>query len=430
MGAAKTGTTGAYAAVRDGLVRSGRDFYSLFEKYRQRQYRCLWRYAPDRTVLSKMLLTHPDFSPSFAGEFERRILLTRDPRDTLVSTLLYFPVNAAIHGADEPTIEALVARIEEKEKDPTSVPVRELLPHLHEISGSGPGDADFGNRCQHTIDFADTTPSHVLPYEDLVTEALEDLSDYLSFDVAARRSNGFNDLILRKGGSGDWRAWFTRRDVDHYRPLLEPYMERFGYPDEWETLSDPVLDPDLGSAYIRRSCRRRREQVAIRTARGETSDARLRLLRDRADDGAQRDCRELARILVDDPSLALTPSEPFERALFAARCGDYRGMKLAERCLTEGIATTEDIAAAALWSSEMAEERERMRTRRERDGLREKLEQSERRAGELEGEIRRIRQSRRYLLGDRIVRTAQRVLAVRRWPRALLDRRGSGGSDS
>ena len=64
--------------------------------------------------------------------------------------------------------------------------------------------------------------------------------------------------VVRSRRAGNWRDWFCPEDVAHYRPLFAPYMERFGYGDDWTLSPEPRIPAEEGSEYVLELARQRR----------------------------------------------------------------------------------------------------------------------------------------------------------------------------
>jgi hypothetical protein len=92
---------------------------------------------------------------------------------------------------------------------------------------------------------------HLLRYEDFVSGNIEALTGYLGFTVTSNVS--VPEWIRRVGrtkSGGDWRNWFTGKDVEALRERCTPFLEFFGYPNDWELPRQRRIDPDHGSRYV------------------------------------------------------------------------------------------------------------------------------------------------------------------------------------
>jgi hypothetical protein len=125
-GLPKSGTTALFYKIKHSLAS---DVVCLFEPD---------KFAPERpisvhrTVLAKVVITPWLDIDSFCG-FEKKILIVRDPRDTLVSMLLYVIRDTGIP-FDARKSRAFVQVLRRKERDSSSVTVLEIAQLLQELS--------------------------------------------------------------------------------------------------------------------------------------------------------------------------------------------------------------------------------------------------------------------------------------------------------
>jgi hypothetical protein len=401
VGSSKTGTTGVYSSVKHALAARGSAFYGMHEKYPPEMYRALDLYAPDRVVLAKLLLTNIHFSNDVVADFDKRVLIVRDPRDTLVSVMLYYPVLAVNRGVPAERIDEFTDLVREKEKDPQSRSFLELLVAVYRLMGEQVDEgSDFSGRFTRVIEFADQVDSFLLRYEDFVRDDLAPLAAYLDLDVHNTKPGEYTNIVFRSGSSGDWQAWFTPGDVEHFRPVLGPYMERFGYADDWSLPPDARLDPEQGSEYVLRSSEKRRNQIALNNARDEASvEEQLELLRTRADDGSATAAYRAVRLLRAHPELARDASEEFRWSLFAASCGHAASMAFLAECYRDGRGVERDDARARFWSREHDAVAERDRLVREARDARAAADAAVKARDDARAELAKVRRSARYQAG-------------------------------
>jgi hypothetical protein len=95
-------------------------------------------------------------------------------------------------------------------------------------------------------------------YEDMIQGNSGDVEAYLGLKLSDtfETENAFQH-VKRAAGSGDWRHWFTEMDVAFFAPLLNEYLEAFGYPLEWQLSSNPVIDPEHATGYVIRTVKRK-----------------------------------------------------------------------------------------------------------------------------------------------------------------------------
>lgn len=237
-GMPKTGTTVLYHSIRKAMPGNT---ICLFEPEHKQQL------VPQELRQPALVKSFIPYSLNF-DHFQKKVLITRDPRDHLISTLLYTPYNIVTRvtfGTEEKSeeyLDILLRLLRKKEADPSSVTVREMQALYTRWPAEGYGAALIGYYEQHPEEF-------LFKYEDIVDEKFEKLENFIGFkftkaeDVPEKR-------VVRSKAYGNWKDWFTPDDVEYYRPHYKPFMDRFGYPDDW-TLNVPQhIDPKLSSEYV------------------------------------------------------------------------------------------------------------------------------------------------------------------------------------
>jgi hypothetical protein len=239
-GLGKSGTTALYFAVRSAMPE---DTLCLFEP---REFRDV----ESRNVLAKILVDPRVDWGSFQS-FDKKVFILRDPRDQVISRLLY-----AIYNHDKPVSEAdahrLLQLLERKERD-HDLPVWRISEEIDRIMGR-----DFRSflkgrfeLCQrHWKQYPDF---YRLRYEEFVRGSIQGLMQYLglALPVSVQVDSGLN-RVERTRGFGDWKNWFTPSDVDFFRPMLVDLMRTFGYEEDWTLSSSPVIPPMHASQYVRK----------------------------------------------------------------------------------------------------------------------------------------------------------------------------------
>ena len=120
FGLGKTGTTALYFKLKQAMAA---DTHCVFEPR---------GFVPPtgstRNILAKVLIGYNrDVDPSGFLTFDKTLFLTRDPRDTLVSRVLYDIYNEPTICADDAMVGAFVDLLRRKEADPAGTPLREII---------------------------------------------------------------------------------------------------------------------------------------------------------------------------------------------------------------------------------------------------------------------------------------------------------------
>lgn len=361
LGLAKTGTTGLYSAIKEAIGQRGEEWYFLFEPTKRRQLRSLRRYAPDVPLLTKaMVRIEPRLRIDYPA-FEHRVMTVRDPRDIMVSHLLFRPlIRRSVVNTDQRSLDRFVALIREKETDPASHSMRELHARGDELGVGASGFGQITEIMDHMIALGQEREFHTVRYEDFVEGYLEELSDYLGFEVknAETSSESWLGHIARSKSYGEWRDWFLPEDVEFFRPLFARFMEYQGYADEWDLPVEQHIDPSSASEHIAKKLGDRQRQVTERQSEDRWSPDRVageeevRYLTERAEDGDALSAHRLAQALLHRSSRPADRREALRWAHRGAVQGHLACMELLADILRRG--GEEDRWRAQFWAKQAA----------------------------------------------------------------------------
>ncbi|MBK6335984.1 MAG: hypothetical protein IPF60_09520 [Betaproteobacteria bacterium] len=253
VGLGKSGTTALLYAIRGAMPV---DAQVLFEPHAY--------VALESPHVAAKVLLHPNFpmDDAFFRQFDRVVLLVRDPRDLLISKALYRIYGArGMHG-DPAKVDRFVELLRAKEADPGSVPITRINALFESLAGLAFRTDDALVRLMNgVVTFHRAFPEClVYKYESMVAARFEPVAQYLSLPAEAMNPQVPDSLrrVVRSRRAGNWRDWFCPEDVEHYRPLLSGYMERYDYPDDWVLNPEPHIRPEECSEYVLRLDRERR----------------------------------------------------------------------------------------------------------------------------------------------------------------------------
>lgn len=329
----KTGTTGLYSALRSALPTAGH-FY-LFEPKSPETFQALGRYAPYDSIIAKVLVNRLDDCAIRYGDFDRRVMMVRDPRDMVVSRLLFRPMLGSVsYHIDVENLQPFIRALREKEEDPA----RHSVKSLHELAdrlGIGKsGWPQLAQQMSRQTKLIDNEDFFVLHYEDFVTDRLAAVSDYVGVPIENRQDpdDGWTSHIRRSMGYNDWKHWFLDEDAEFFGEMFADYMSRFGYRD-WERVADPWIDPATSGDYLagpttdRILERQNRERGRWVPDRVQTREE-LRQLISMAEDGRAVWAYRLARLYSEDTAFGPDAHEALRWARHGARLGDAGAMSL------------------------------------------------------------------------------------------------------
>jgi len=204
-------------------------------------------------------------------QYDRKIWMARDPRDAAISRMLY-RWHRGYEGSKE-QYEAHLDLVKKKENDPRSLPFYEICRYTGYNDWPRTADeivAEESYRYQQMIDFIKGLDSDWLlfTYENMVAKNFDPLNDYLGFDVQAETnvpSSSGAAKVIRKKATGDWRHWFTEKDIELFKPAFKDYMELIGYDcNDWAFNPNPVIEPEYSSVYMQRLSRKATKNLILR----------------------------------------------------------------------------------------------------------------------------------------------------------------------
>ena len=166
-------------------------------------------------------------------QFDRRILLVRDPRDVLISRLLYTPYMRPAFNEDS-NVDGFLEVVRAKVERPTSVDIRTLLDVFNQISGISLLD-HVARLMDRTIEIYKTWDHRFMlfRYEQLIAGEDKDLAEYVGAHLP-KQINVEAELrrVERTRSSGDWKHWMTKADKVFFDERYSSYYKIFGYSAE------------------------------------------------------------------------------------------------------------------------------------------------------------------------------------------------------
>ncbi|PJF41599.1 MAG: hypothetical protein D6737_06935 [Chloroflexi bacterium] len=263
FGQYKTGTTALFYKIKQSLPQ-GR-LRTLFEPD---------RFVPQsnddaKIILAKVIVGaggHVQYDAFL--DFDKQIYLIRDPRDWLISGLLFILQQAENIYTNHKTTQHVLSLLRQKETDPKSLSVKRLM---QEIFWLGYGRTlqeqtewivrhhawltVFENRLQD---------AYWLKYESFVDDELEALRTYLGFELqpgTATIEAPAHQHVIRTRTYGNWRNWLVDDDVEYFKPLFQEYLRRHNYEQDWTLNIVQEISPAHCSQYVERIISKRLAQI-------------------------------------------------------------------------------------------------------------------------------------------------------------------------
>lgn len=278
LGQPKTGTTALFFALKEAMPAGVR---ALFEPK---------QYVPqisdtDTGVLAKVL-TLPGVDYASFSLFDKKILITRDPRDQKVSDLLYLPYE--LYHNDPERLGRFLSLLVQKEEAPTSVSMRELWEAHYPANRLVAILQTSLTRFFEAESFFD--PVFLLRYEDFVDGKLKPLEDFLGWSINnTPQIHPCFQRVVRTKSYGYWRHWFTKEDIDFFQPIFAKYVDRYNYNGDWALEDDPRIDKARSSEYVLRIVNERRKEnkrELVKIAGGSVAGAKGGIVIEKNDDVA------------------------------------------------------------------------------------------------------------------------------------------------
>lgn len=207
---------------------------------------------PDTLVVKKLLTNWTDDEASHLDRFDRVVLIVRDPRDRLISHVLYDAYNRA--GDLRPgQRDRWLGLLERKIAPAPHIPVVKLLDVWWQMTGADLLGAHIRSMQRINafyVQYRDRL--HLTHYEDYVDGEFDRLSDHLGLRLEPGTVRDSERRVARRSGHGDWRHWFNRTDVTVFRPITAKWLKRFGYdPADWDLATEPSIDAATSLEYVR-----------------------------------------------------------------------------------------------------------------------------------------------------------------------------------
>ena len=266
IGLAKSGTTGLWSRLVNTYPRKYlRFFEGDFLQTRYNKY--LGRQKPSKdaaNIIDKQIIV-PNFRIEALNDFDKVIWLVRDPRDRLVSYILYRHFDHRYQ--DDQFVLDQIQMLEEKEANPESVSLKTLESRL----ALPPPSLDSGFFWEDHKKWAVLESSIakgiacVFKYEDFVKEHFEILETFLNVRIGKNKKVPKQfERVIRSRSSGFWQDWFTEEDLEYYGDLFDPFLRQFGYGTVITQRGSKQINPVHGSQYVKKIVNERRHREGLR----------------------------------------------------------------------------------------------------------------------------------------------------------------------
>ncbi len=260
VGNGKSGTTALYFKIKKSLQGDVSGFFEppCFEAIQKDA-------VQDRHAIAKILLpVEGSFFESIKNFFDKKIFIVRDPRDIMISSLLYKGAYELVWNRNAGQISECINLLRRKETDPSSLSLIDLLRHLHDTNDLKGYTDWIAHRVSFTIHLAADPSFFILKYEDLIADRIQPLENYLGFPLTQDTSvDKEYSRVVRTKKSGSWKDWFLEEDISFFKPLFAECLAKLDYDQDWTLNADRKILPEHSSEYFRKLVNERRRQEGM-----------------------------------------------------------------------------------------------------------------------------------------------------------------------
>lgn len=259
LGAAKSGTTALFYAIRKALVgRFGIAVEGLFEPRHAEEISGYLSSTADpvhlvKGLLGPLLRSGGRSLGSLSEEFDKKVIIYRDPRDNVVSRICFMMKNRV--GRDQTKISQILEMFREKERSPDSVSIVSMVRQMAQVIEQPEADLLASVRDNALLP-ARMKREHgaayyFMPYDELVLGQFEHLNDYLGLTVTADfEVDRQHAYVVRSKSSGAWKDWFVDEDVEFFVRKAADDFRLLGFDPQEAPNSARKIDARTSSEYV------------------------------------------------------------------------------------------------------------------------------------------------------------------------------------
>ena len=255
LGPGKSGTTALFFCLKGSAERHfGLEFPHRFEPKTAADVDA---FAADFGVAKMLLERYERTTHEFLSRFDKRVFIFRDPRDNVISRLVYY-AGTRLKSAEPSLCESILQKFLAKERDPDSISVLELFDVIAPLMGPG-GAKAARNVAYKAASFIppDGHPFFRIRYEEFADGRVAALGDYLGFEVTTDFQTPERlQRVRRTKTYGYWQNWFTDDDYDFFVRAKRDELVRMGYADVRSHVGPKRISPVEISDYLQRQLRR------------------------------------------------------------------------------------------------------------------------------------------------------------------------------
>jgi len=259
----RTGTTGLFYKIKNSLPPKTPVYFepSRYKKpflCRNTGYELAKVILGSTTHENKDVANYEEFI-----HFDKKILIVRDPRDWLISGLLFLIQQYSSIYSNQAHLTNILELLAKKENSPDSISVVEISETI--LNAIPDRNLDIMVEWilqQHELVFNfenSLDDYYLIKYEDFIDGMLSELRNYLGIKLEGEAL--VDDVerahIPRTKSYGNWKNWYTEDDIKFFEPVFSKYLEKYGYSDSWETNKEKFIDPEFCTKYVKKTVLRR-----------------------------------------------------------------------------------------------------------------------------------------------------------------------------
>ena len=245
-GLAKSGTTMLFSRLRQALSS---ELHTFFEPHQNVQFEEIFSVGSDTDTLSKVLIGRVLPDQTLLNNFDKHVVIYRDPRDQFVSMLLYLFYDFQVSG-DQAAYDTSLSALRQKQQNPAEVSAIALYNQIADYVGRAPIGV-FNKLHRVQSDYLSTFMPCKLRYEDLLDGKWASLEAYLGLDLSQKAEVPREySRVVRSRGYGDWRHWLNEDDLAYVNSQWGEAILALGYEIE-EPLSQQIISETTTTDYVR-----------------------------------------------------------------------------------------------------------------------------------------------------------------------------------
>jgi hypothetical protein len=255
LGPGKSGTTALHYCLKESAeVHCGLALAALFEAKSSEEVSAFLD-AHDGGIVKILVERYVKFADhAFLPRFGRRVLISRDPRDNVVSRLIWI-VATRLERASPEVREAILSLLARKQADPDAVSLLALFAAVQPLVTATKPYAAVARRMAYSAAAVLAQSGgafFALRYEDFVDGRLEALEGYLGFPVQRAFELAHHERVRRTASYGAWRNWFLPEDYAFFAGERRDELAAMGYADTGPYAGEKRIAHEEALGYVER----------------------------------------------------------------------------------------------------------------------------------------------------------------------------------